>query len=126
VARLRYGYRMSTTFRSLALPLLLAALVAGGAAGCGSSSGSDSACSKTAKAICSAACICRGNGACAIGDASGSVSFDNQAGCEALYSLGCSEGAAGIDDAACQAALATPTCVQSTDGRALSLPPACE
>lgn len=118
---------MITDVRRPLLSLLLVTLFAGGVAGCGSSSNSgDSPCIKTAKAICSAACTCRGNGACAIGDAGGSVSFDNQAGCEALYSLGCSDGAAGIDYAACQQALGTPTCVQSSDGRALSLPPVCQ
>jgi len=105
--------------------LIVAAAFAVNAVGCGGGGG-DSACIKTAKTICAAACGCGSTTSCAIGDANGAVTFDNQAGCVMLYSLGCSQPGGTTDFAACQAALANPTCVQSPDGRALELPAACE
>jgi hypothetical protein len=104
--------------------LILAVLWAIGA---GCSDGGDSPCITTAKKICAAACTCGGSTRCAIGDSSGSISFDNEGGCVMLYSLGCSDAAAGnVDFAACQSALASPTCVQSSDGPALEPPAACD
>lgn len=103
--------------------LLVLATLALAAAGCG---GDDSDCVKAAKKICAAACSCGGNSGCAIGDANGAISFDNESGCVTLYSAGCSSPQATIDFDACVKALGSPACVQSTDGMALDLPPACE
>lgn len=114
---------IASRFRSLSRLLVLAALAVTASA-CGGDD--DSPCVKTAKTICAAACTCGGSAGCAIGDATSAITFDDEAGCVALYSLGCSDAAGGIDYAACQSALASPTCVQSTDGRALDLPTACE
>jgi hypothetical protein len=94
--------------------LLVLATLALAAAGCG---GDDSDCVKAAKKICAAACSCGGNSA---------IRFDNESGCVSLYSSGCSSPQATIDFDACVQALGSPACVQSTDGMALDLPPACE
>jgi hypothetical protein len=115
---------LSFSFRSLPKLFVLVGLALAASA-CGSDDDKNP-CEKTAEAICSAACGCGGATGCAVGDASGAITFDNKAGCLALYSFGCSQPADSIDDAPCQAALATPVCVQSPDGRALSLPVACQ
>jgi len=103
--------------------LVMLAALAVAAAACGSD---DSPCIKTGKTICAAACNCGGGSGCAIGDDSGAISFDNNSGCVMLYSLGCSNDDGSIDFAACQSALASPMCVQSSDGPALDLPAACQ
>jgi hypothetical protein len=114
---------IASRFRSLPRLLVLTILTIVASA-CGGGD-DDNACVKTAKTICAAACTCGGSAGCVVGDASSAVTFDNNADCVALYSLGC-PGDGSIDFAACQSALATPMCVQSTDGRALDLPPTCE
>jgi hypothetical protein len=116
---------MITPSRFSSLPrLLVLVALAVTAAACGSD---DSPCIKTAKTICAAACTCGGSSGCAIGDTSSAISFDNEAGCVMVYSLGCSDsGSANVDFAACQSALGTPTCVQSSDGPALELPASCQ
>jgi hypothetical protein len=111
-----------SVFRSLPR-LFVLAILAVTAAGCG---GDDNACVKAAKTICAAACACGGSGRCAIGDSSSSITFSNESGCVTLYSLGCPNGDGSIDFAACQSALSSPVCVQSSDGPALDLPAACE
>jgi len=93
--------------------------------GAGCSSDGDSPCVKTAKTICAAACTCGGSSRCAIGDSSSSISFDNETACVALYSMGCSS-PGNVDFTACQSALASPMCVQSSNGPALDLPTACD
>ncbi|MEZ4360820.1 MAG: hypothetical protein R3B48_11615 [Kofleriaceae bacterium] len=83
-------------------------------------------CSSASEAICAAACKCGGSAGCLIGDANGAISFDNKAGCLALYSAACSQAPANVDFAACQDAVGTATCVASPDGMALMLPAACD
>jgi hypothetical protein len=112
-----------TSSRSLVLGRLLALAVLVIVSACG---GDDDECIETAKTICAAACTCGGSDGCAIGDSTGALTFDDEADCVTLYSLGCSQDDGSIDFAACQSALATPPCVQSTDGRALDLPATCE
>ena len=104
-------------FASLALALF--PLVA-----CG---GDEDPCDSMVETICAAACTCGGAAGCAIGDASGAITFDNKAGCQALYGLACSQPApSGFSYSACEKALATPMCVASTDGQALMLPAVCD
>ena len=112
--------KIAASLRSLPGLLVIAALAA---AGCG---GDDNACVEAGKTICAAACNCGGADGCVIGDASGAITFDDEADCKALYNFGCSQDDGSIDFAACKSALASPMCVQSTDGRALDLPAACE
>jgi hypothetical protein len=113
--------KMVASPRSLSGLLVMAALAA---AGCGG--GDDNACVSTGKAICAAACTCGGADGCVIGDASGAITFDDEADCTTLYTFACSQDDGSIDFDACKSALANPMCVQSTDGQALDLPASCE
>jgi len=110
--------KIAVSLRSLS-GLLVIALAA---AGCG---GGDNACVAAGKAICAAACACGGADGCAIGDASSSISFDNEADCTSLYTFGCSQDDGSVDFEACKSDLASPMCVQSSDGRVLDLPASC-
>lgn len=84
-------------------------------------------CASMVDTICAAACTCGGAAGCAVGDESGSLTFDNKQGCVAVYNLACSsEPPAGFSYSACKSALASPMCVASTDGMALKLPAACD
>lgn len=112
--------KMVASLRSLPGLLVIAVLAT---AGCG---GGDSACVEAGKAICAAACTCGGADGCIIGDASSAITFENEADCKALYTFGCSKDDGSVDFDACKSALASPVCVQSTDGRALDLPAACD
>ena len=111
--------KIAASVRSLSGLLVIAALAA---AGCG---GGDSACVSAGKAICAAACDCGGAKGCAVGDGSSSITFDSEADCKSLYTFGCSQDDGSIDFDACKSDLASPMCVQSTDGQALKLPASC-
>lgn len=89
------------------------------AAACGGSE-----CKDAAEAICAKACACgAAQGECAIGDASGGLSFDSAGDCRALFGLACSSGGGGdVDWGACQEALETATC---ESGR-LVVPASCD
>jgi hypothetical protein len=111
--------KIAVSLRSLS-GLLVIALAA---AGCG---GGDNACVSAGKAICAAACTCGGSNGCSIGDSSGAITFDNEADCTSLYTFGCSKDDGSVDFDACRSAVANAMCVQSSSGRALDLPAACE
>lgn len=116
----------ATSLRTLPAALLLAfaSLTASLTTACGSE---EDPCDSMVDAICAAACSCGGAAGCAIGDTSGAITFSNKAGCKALYGLACSEPApAGFSYSACEKAVASPTCVQSSDGMALMLPAVCD
>src|SRR5689334_24609071 len=104
--------KIAASLRSLWGLLVIATLAA---AGCGGSD--DNACVSAGKAICAAACTCGGADGCAIGDSSGAITFDNEADCTSLYTFGCSKDDGSVDFEACKSDLASPMCVQSTDGR---------
>jgi hypothetical protein len=89
------------------------------AAACG-----ESACKQTADKICARACACgAADGKCAIGDASGGLSFDSASDCRVLFGLGCAADESDrVDWDACREALDSATC---TSGR-LVLPDSCE
>lgn len=84
-------------------------------------------CESMVETICTAACTCGGAAGCVVGDESGALTFDNKQGCVAIYNLSCSsDPPAGFSYSACKSALASPTCVATTDGMALKLPAACD
>ena len=93
-------------------------------AACG---GGDTPCEEAGKALCEAACAC---GTCEIGDANGSIGFDDQAGCEAfLVGLGCSgdDGSLDAQFESCTAAVADAECIDPGDGSSiLESPVACD
>jgi hypothetical protein len=113
--------KLAASLHSLSGLLVITALAA---AGCGGSD--DSACVSAGKAICAAACICGGADGCAIGDTSGGITFNDEGDCRSLYTFGCSQDDGSVDFDACKSALASPMCVQSSDGRVLDLPAACD
>ncbi|MCK6544697.1 hypothetical protein L6R52_02430 [Myxococcota bacterium] len=97
-----------------------------GLAACGSD---DPGCESVSEKFCAAACACTDDaGKCSIGDANAKITFDNEAGCAALYKAGCgSAEAAALDWAACETAIETAMCVTLDDGtKALTSPAACE
>lgn len=115
---------MKTRFSIAATSVLGLIFGLGLAAGCSDDEGT---CSSASAAICEAACDCGGSAGCSIGDADGSITFDNKADCLSLYAFACDQQPApSADYAACEAALESPTCVPSSDGMALMLPAACE
>ena len=113
--------KIAASLRSFPGLLVVAALAA---TGCGG--GGDNACVTAGKAICAAACTCGGADGCAIGDTSGAITFNNEADCTSLYTFACSHDDGSVDFNACKSDLASPMCVQSTDGRALDLPASCQ
>lgn len=114
---------MSAVIRQLRWVAILVGF--GWLAACGGDEGDS--CASMVDTICSAACTCGGAAGCAVGDETGSISFDNKQGCVTLYNLACSsEPPAGFSYSACKSALASPTCVASTDGMVLKLPAVCE
>jgi hypothetical protein len=116
---------MKTRFSLVATSVLGLVFGLGLAAGC--SDDEKGTCSSAAAAICEAACDCGGSAGCSIGDADGSITLDNKSDCLRLYAFACDEQpSGGADYAACEAALASPTCVPSGDGMALMVPAACE
>ena len=113
--------KIAASLRSFSGLLIISVLAV---VGCGGSD--DNACVQAGKAICAAACSCGGASHCAIGDTSSSISFDSEADCKALYTFGCSQDDGSVDFEACKSDLASPMCVQSSDGRAVDLPASCE
>ena len=109
----------------------LAALLLGATLGLACGDGNDgddqaSMCESVGGTICTEACAC-GDCSIVMSDGTTTVSFDDEAGCRALYvDLGCSDPDDSIDFAACSSDLASPECVDSADGSNLSLPASCE
>jgi hypothetical protein len=101
----------------------LVGLLAAAAAGCGSDDDSD--CSSTAAAICERACECGGSNACAIGDASGAITFDSKQDCLSFYALACSQPEPDIDYGACESAVDSAQCTMTTSGQVFNPPAAC-
>lgn len=97
------------------------------AAGCGDDDGD--ACHAAFQKLCDRACECTDGPACALTDATGSgtLTFDSPSDCEGLYlGLGCGgSGSTTIDFAACSAALDSAMCIDTSSGRGLVNPEAC-
>jgi len=100
------------------------------AIGCGDDGGGADPCDADVAAICAAACACDDQSGpdddafCAIGDASGDVSFSGQAECESFIDA-CDEMAGAFED--CADTLDDGTCNETDpDDPVYVLPTACE
>ncbi|MBT8495275.1 MAG: hypothetical protein KJO07_19670 [Deltaproteobacteria bacterium] len=95
---------------------LLGALLA--ALGCGSDP-----CEEASEKLCARACEC-GNGDCAFGDMTGSISFESRSDCEILFKFACEQEGAGdnIDWDQCIADTEAGQCA----GDAFPTPDSCE
>lgn len=85
-----------------------------------------SLCEQNGEALCAEACACGGAAGCVVGDATATLTFDNEADCNAfLVGFGC-QGDDGSMDAmfqACLDVLDTGMCVDTGDGTQAFTPP---